>query len=85
MDMDILPEDWSVAQNSLFTRVYKFMTANMAAMTHPECPFLETQHWQTICHNAAFLAAELREADSLRIIDSETEQTIAESPGGLNS
>lgn len=82
---DNLPDEWTVEQFELFLRVYKFMSVSMVAMCHPLFPGMEHEHWNTICHNAAFAAAELRDTDSLRIIDLETEATIAESPGALNS
>lgn len=83
--MSELPDDWTEPQQVLFTKVYKFMTVSMAGIVHPNAPIISPQHWQTICHNAAYTAAELLEHDSLRVVDVDTDETIAESPGSLNS
>lgn len=83
--MNELPDDWSEAQNALFTKVYKFITANPGAFQHPRAAALPAEHWQTIAHNAAYCAAELLENDSLRVLDADTEELIAASPERLNS
>jgi hypothetical protein len=80
-----LPEDWTDEQRELYTRVHKFMVANKDAMCHPAAPIVTEQHWQTIAHNAAFIAAELRDNEEVRILDAETEATIAESPAARKS
>lgn len=85
LDTGVLPDDWSDAQNALFTKVYKFMIANQDAMCHPASKSMPIEYWQTVAHNSAWIAAELAESDSVRILDVDTEQTIAESPGSLNS
>ena len=84
MPVENLPDDWSEAQNILYVKVHRFMSANKNAMSHPQAPVFTDEHWQTVCHNAAFLAAEMLETDSLRILDVDTEEVIAESPGRLN-
>lgn len=84
MKTDTLPDDWTDEQTELFMRVYKFMIANKEAMRHPSGPVISDEHWQTVAHNAAFIAAELRDSEEVRIIDAETQQILAESPGRLN-
>ena len=80
---DKLPEDWSEAQNALFAKVYRWMIANRTVFPHPAAAQMSIEHWQTISHNAAWCAAELLEAASLRLID-DLDQVIAESPQELN-
>mgnify|MGYP001574360798 CR=1 FL=1 len=77
--MDSLPDDWTDEQHALFLRVFRFLSSNMDAVCHPKTPRLRPEHWQTICHNAAFVAAECVMAENLRIMDSNTNETIAES------
>lgn len=84
MELQNLPSDWSEAQNTLYVKVHRFMSANKDSMCHPRGAVLDVEHWQTICHNAAFTAAEMLETDFLRILDVDTEEVIAESPGRLN-
>lgn len=79
-----LSEDWNVQERELFGRVYRFMVSNQAAMCHPRCS-IPIDQWQTICHNAAWIAADLLNNEALRVLDLDTEEVIAESPKGLNS
>lgn len=81
-----LPDDWTEEQNAIFTRVYKFLIANAAAVQHPRAAPVAVEHWQTIAHNAAWVAAELRDCEEVRILDGDTEEVIAASPtsGTLN-
>ena len=81
--MDSLPEDWTDEQHALFRRVFRFLAGNMDAVCHPEQPTIRDEHWHTICHNAAFVAAECRDCESLRILDADTNETIAESPADV--
>jgi hypothetical protein len=83
--MNDLPDDWTDEQQDLFTKVYKFMLVSQGAMTAPEASPIGDRDWGCICFNAAFTAAELLVNESLRIIDLDTEQTLTESPGSLNS
>jgi len=46
---------------------------------------IPVDHWQTICHNAAWAAVELLDYDEISIIDSNTGEVIAHSPVELNS
>lgn len=83
--MSDTPEDWTDEQNAMYVKLYKFMLTNQDAIRHPKSSELPHEEWQTICHNAAWGAAEFLDTDDLTIIDTETEQVIAASPKGLNS
>ena len=83
--MSDTPEDWTDEQNAMFVKLYKFMVRSQAAIRHPDSPEVPAEQWQTICHNAAWSAAEFVDADDLTIIDADTEQVLAHSPKGLNS
>lgn len=80
-----LPDDWTEAQSSLYMRTHRYMVANQLAMCHPKGAPIPVEHFQTIAHNAAFVAAELSVHESLRGLDADTNETIADSPGTLNS
>lgn len=73
------PEEWTEAQNALFVRVYRFMIGNQSAVRHPKCFEISPAHWQTICHNAAWTAAEMLETDDLTVLDADTEEVVASS------
>jgi hypothetical protein len=77
------PEDWSNQQNATFMRVYRFMLTNQAAMNHPKAAPMPVDHWHTVCHNAAYVAAESLETSDFRILDADTQELIAYSPQGL--
>lgn len=79
------PEEWTAEQNAMFVKVYRFLIANQPAVKHPSAPMASEEHWQTICHNAAWTAAEFMDTDDLRVIDLDTEEVLAQSPQGLNS
>jgi hypothetical protein len=79
------PEDWTAEQSQLYGRVLRFMVANQEAFRHPDGPILRPEHWQTVCHNAAWTAADLLDSESLRIIDGDTGAIVAQSPEMLNS
>jgi hypothetical protein len=83
--MSDTPEEWTEEQNTMFVRLYRFLMANQYAVRHPRSPEIIQEHWQTICHNAAWSAAEFMDTDELTIIDSDTEEVLAQSPRGLNS
>lgn len=83
--MSDTPDDWTDEQNAMFVKLYKFMIGSQSAVKHPDAPEASADHWQTICHNAAWSAAEFMTTDDLTIIDTETEQVLASSPKGLNS
>lgn len=82
---DSLPDEWTDEQNVTFMRLYRFMLANQSQMNHPRCIPMSAEHWQTVCHNAAYLAAEFLEHDDIRILDADTEALIAWSPQALDS
>ncbi len=75
-----LPDDWNEKQQKLFMRVYRFLVGNMDSVCHPLAPQIKVEHWQTIAHNAAFVAAECIEHGTLRIIDDHTQEVLAETP-----
>lgn len=80
-----IPDEWSEAERALYMRVYRFMVANQGAMCNPTAAPIKPEHWDTIAHNCAWVAADLRDCESLRILDADTEEVVAESPRGLNS
>lgn len=77
------PEHWTAAQISVFTRTCRFMAQNQFAFHHPGAPLLSVEHWQTVCHNAAWIAAEFLECETLAILDEDA--VFAASMAGLNS
>lgn len=83
--MSDTPEDWTDEQNDMFVKLYRFMIGNQQAIRHPRAAEVTQEHWQTICHNAAWSAAEFMDTDDLTIIDAGTEIVLAQSPKGLNS
>lgn len=82
---DDTPDDWTEEQRDLFVKVHRFITANQQTFVHPAAPPIESAHFNTIAWNAAFVAAELMAGDDCRIIDADTQETLAEMPGKLNS
>lgn len=85
MDLSDTPEDWTDEQRDLFSKVCRYITSNQDAFCHPAMPRISSEHFATIAWNAAFIAAELSTGDDVRIIDADTQATIAEMPGNLNS
>ena len=82
--MNDTPDRWTEEQKTLYTRVLRFMETNGQVILHPSMPPVDPAHLATICHNAAFVAAEMLEHNQLRIIDDEG-RIVAESPQTLNS
>jgi hypothetical protein len=79
------PDDWSEQQKSIYTKVFKFMVTNRDGCVHPSSTEIPHEHWNTICHNAAYLAAEFLDCETLTILDSDTNEVVASSPRVLNS
>ena len=77
------PDHWSISQIAVFTRTYRFMLQNQFAFHHPGAPILSDEHWGTVCHNAAWTAAEFMECELLTIMDED--MVFAASMEGLNS
>jgi len=75
-----IPQDWTDEQGELFALVYRFMAANQDAFRHPHTSELPVEEWNTICHNAAFTAAEFMETDDLTVSDIETGAVLAVTP-----
>lgn len=68
---------WSEAQRRIYGRVYRFMLVNQQVQTHPAMGRIPDEHWDTICHNAAWLAAELLEDGDFAIRDLDTNQLLS--------
>ena len=74
---DELPEDWTDEQLAVFGKVLRFMLSNQSLHCHPDMPNVDPEHWQTICHNSAFLAASIVGGEELIIHDTDTELVLA--------
>lgn len=68
---------WTEQQRKLYSRVYRYLTLNQGASCHPGMPSMPAEHWETIAHNAAWLAAEFLEEGELDFRESETNEVIA--------
>lgn len=75
--MSAMSDRWSGAQKDLYGRVYRFMSFNQAAHSHPNMTPVASEHWETICHNAAWLAAEFLVDCDLTIEDVESGEVVA--------
>ena len=75
-----IPQDWTDEQGELFALVYRFAVANQDAIRHPRTREIPMEEWATICHNAAFTAAEFMETDDLTVSDLETGAVLAVTP-----
>jgi len=75
-----LPDEWTEEQREMFSHVFRFMLMNQRAIKHPESPDLQDEQWRTICHNAAWAAAEFMECDELTITDLDTGTIMASTP-----
>jgi len=49
---------WSDTARRAFNDTYPFMRDNPGLVTHPKSPEQKAGHWNTICWNAAWLAAD---------------------------
>ena len=52
-----LPKEWSPNAKKTFERLFIEISHNQDAMTHPKAVKQPKDHWVTIAHNAAWLAA----------------------------
>jgi len=75
-----LPEEWTEEQREMFSHVFRFMVMNQRSMIHPQTPEIPDDQWLTVCHNAAWAAAEFMECDELNIIDLNTGMIMASTP-----
>lgn len=64
---------WNEAQRRIYGRVYRFMVLNQRSACHPDQAHLPADQWDTICHNAAWLAAEFIEAGEITFRDMDGE------------
>jgi hypothetical protein len=55
--LDDTPDDWTLAQNVVFSRLFRHMIGNQAVFTHPDAAEIEPDHWRTVCWNASWMAA----------------------------
>lgn len=62
-------EDWDEAQRELYIRMLRFMLDNQELCKHPATAKLPDEQWETICHNASTLAADLIDGGNLAICD----------------
>lgn len=83
--LDQLPEDWTDSQGKLFVKLYKFMLQNQGTFMHPQAPTLAQECWNTVCHNAAWAAANFSNDEEMTILDTETNEVLIESAKGLDS
>lgn len=68
---------WTEAQRRIYGRVFRYFTVNQAACCHPDMAKASAEHWETIAHNAAWLAAEFLEPGEFVFRDSETNEIVA--------
>ena len=50
---------WSPSQASLFNLLYEKMKEAQEVYRHPKAPILHEDHWNTVCWNTAWTAADL--------------------------
>lgn len=55
--MSDTPDDWTPAQNALFTRVYEHMIRNQAMFVRIGAPKVAPADWEVTAWNAAWFAA----------------------------
>lgn len=82
--LDSTPDDWTVEQNVVFSRLYRHMVSNQAVFAHPEAPTLTAPHWQTICWNASWMAASFVNMAQAPFVHVDEDGTVlgAEVPAG---
>lgn len=73
---------WTDEQKRIYGRVFRFMSANATSMRHPQSADIPADQWETVCHNAAWLAAEFLEPGDLVIRDVDTDEVIASTNAG---
>lgn len=49
---------WSNSAREMFNAVYSSMRANQWAYQHPKEEKMSSEHWKTVCWNAAWTASE---------------------------
>jgi hypothetical protein len=59
------PKSLTPSAENIFYTVYEQMINRQIKIKHPEQPVIEQRHWQTICYNAAFIAAAAYEGKEL--------------------
>jgi hypothetical protein len=64
---EVLADDASDEARELCHEIFAFSMANQAHMAHPSASGIDPEHWQTLCHNFAVLAAVLRDGNELCI------------------
>lgn len=74
--------DWTPQQLALFRRLLRHMAANQGVFSHPGAPRLEPEHWLTVCHNAAWMAADMLEDDGTPYVHTLHGRLIGMEPGG---
>lgn len=77
------PEEWTDEQNRLFSLLHRYMVTNKGVFLRPGYHMTDSD-FQCIAHNAAWMAAEFLECDEANIIDSDTQELLASSPGVPN-
>jgi hypothetical protein len=81
-DHDELPDRWTDAQVEIFVAVRDYMLANQHAMVHPATRLIPTREWATLCHNAAWVAAEKHAGVDIVIVDKDGD-VVASEPGDI--
>lgn len=81
MSIKELPDGWGPEQAALYAALHSFMVDNQSIFMHPDAPALSAEHWYTVCHNAAWVAAEKinchAEETILRFVDADTGEELA--------
>lgn len=56
-----MPKQWSKHQRRAFKGVKRLMREEQTLFTHPNAAPIPVEHWETVAHNAAWMAAEYAE------------------------
>lgn len=82
--LDSTPDDWTVEQNVVFSRLYRHMVSNQPVFTHPDAPKHEDAHWKTVCWNASWMAASFMNMEQVPFIHVDEDGAVlgAEVPAG---
>jgi hypothetical protein len=75
------PDYWTEEQGTVFDKVKRFIASNQDGVRHPGAKSVSQEHWNTIAHNCAYIAAELMDADEVSIF--EAGKLIAKSPPAI--
>jgi hypothetical protein len=81
MTDDRLPDDWEPEQNRVYHEVYALALTNQCYFKHPGAELATDAHWQTICHNFAFMAATASGGDSLTIVSEDGDLLMTNETG----